>query len=116
MSATLQNRLRAHEPADLRVDVTDLVDVWAATLLDVPRGELAEHPDADVVLHRLTACALLRDELDGYSRRLERDARDAGCTQAMIAEARGVSPQAVSARLRSESKANPVSVGIGAGY
>lgn len=115
MTTTLQSRLRGHEPADLHADIVSLADVWAATLLDARVSELPEHPDADVVLHRLTACALLRDELDRYSRQLERDARAAGQTQTAIAEARGVSPQAVSARLRSESKANPVSVGIGAG-
>lgn len=98
---TPQSRLRGSEPEYLRADIADLVDVWAATLLDWPRSELADHPAADVVLHRLTASVLLLDGLDEYSRQLERDARDAGCTQSAIAEARGVSPQAVSARLQS---------------
>lgn len=114
MTTPLQARLRGSEPDDLRTDVADLVDVWAATLLDVPMRELPEHPDADVALHRLTACALLIGEIGDRFRQLERDARDAGCTQSAIAEARGVSPQAVSARLGG-SKRNGVAVGIGSG-
>lgn len=100
MTTPLQARLRDSEPADLRYDIAEIVDIWAATLLDCHVRELPEHPQADLILHQLTACELLAAELDRYSRALERDARAAGQTQMAIAEARGVSPQAVSQRLK----------------
>jgi hypothetical protein len=100
MTTQLQDRLREHEPADLRADVASLVDVWAATLLDVPLRELPEHPETDVILHQLTAAELLRAEVERYSRLLERQAWQAGLSQPAIATARGVTPQAVSSRIK----------------
>lgn len=100
MTTPLQDRLTGSDPANLRADVKDLVDVWAATLLDVSRSEFRDMPEDDLLLNLLTAAELLRAEIDRYSRLLERQAWQAGLTQPAIAQARGVSPQAVSSRLK----------------
>ena len=100
MTTPLHDRLVGDERASLRTDVTALVDTWAANLLAIDPSELDHLPERDAVCKRLTATALVIAELDEYSRLLERQAWQAGVTQPAIAEARGVSPQAVSARLR----------------
>lgn len=100
MTTPLQARFRDDELADLRLDVCDLVNDWAAILLAVDVSSLDKHPAAEVLAHKLTAVEALRAELETLSRLIEWQAWQAGMTLQQIAEGRAVTQQAVSQRLK----------------
>lgn len=100
MSTPIQSRLKPGVAEALREHMEGFVDDWAGVLLGVDPSTFARRPAHSVYAARLTAVELALAELERYSKCLERQAREDGMTHSAIGVARGVSPQAVSARLK----------------